>query len=120
MEFGIVKLVFVYPWLFHTFTKQILFSTQELATSNQGDKSRILRNMAFRVHSKTKKHEYYDPLIAIPKLLDDHFESTYSDACMMNMNIDNTIEVLEEETDTLAPAVDNTAVDMEIVSNLDP
>ena len=38
----------------------------------------------------------------------------------MNMNIDNTIEVLEEETDTLAPAVDNTSVDMEIVSNLVP
>ena len=75
--------------------------------------------MAFRVHSK-KGHEHYDPLIAIPKLLDDHFESTYSDACMMNMNIDNTIEVLEEETDTLAAAVDNTSVGMEIVSNLDP
>ena len=38
----------------------------------------------------------------------------------MTMNIDNTIEVLEEETDTLAPAVDNTSVGMEIVSNLDP
>ena len=82
-------------------------------------KYRILRNLAFRVHSK-KGHEHYEPLIAIPKLLDEDVESTYSDAFVMNMNIDNTIEVLEEETDTLAAAVDNTSVGMEIVSNLDP